>query len=148
MTRMLMVFAVAAFAFACGDIDDTTPDPSVTGEQVFDLNEEGRTYVVEGARADGQVPVIEVVRRSGDVESFTAWSGRVRAHAGVQVGDGNNPFRTIVVSNPTGEVSEFDAREQYYNHVPDEQGAACPPTCLHCPEDNAFLCMALCTGRH
>lgn len=149
MTRVLMALGVATFAFACADTDDTLSPVEVQTEQTrLDLNEEDQVYVVNGPRVGDETPEFTVVRRSGDVEPFGQWAARVQAHAGVDLTDGDNPFRAIVITNPDGRLTPEEVEDRYLVAVPEANSEqACPPACFHCPEDYGYLCYALCTGR-
>lgn len=142
--KALLIAGAALLAAACGEVE-TTESPS-TETQTIDLRNSG-TYTVATGYGDTENEVL-VVRANGESVPFGDWKRLVTNLHGVNLARfGTQDGHYVIVTDPTGEMTDDDAqliaRDERIEGS-ERSAAACPEDCLHCPEDNAFLCAQLC----
>ncbi len=139
------LFAVAVLFFTgCGDVDDTSA-PEYE-EKVIDLRVEGSSHTV---RVDG-ADEVAVIRRSGQRVPLSEWMAEIGDRHGIDLSDRIDPNsdELTITLGGAGDLERGHQERPEDDPSADlretEAGTACPEDCLHCPEDNAFLCAQLC----
>lgn len=142
--RYLWIAVTALALAACGDVDNT--ETQTYDKQVIDLRVADQSHEVSVEAAND----ITVVRRDGKVVPLPEWMADLGQRHGVNLHDQidpNNGRLTIRAGGPNdiGHERQRPDEDPGAGLREDEPTAgACPETCQHCPEDNAFLCAQLC----
>lgn len=151
--KAIWILGAVLFLGACGgsETDEGAAvvgnDGQLTEVKTVDLTADGRTYAVD-VRDDGGVGAdVSVHSHRGDF-TLAAWVNEVRlSHNLAELTSDDNTF--IILTNVNDIVEDKnptdmarEAREQARN------SANCPEECIHCPEDNVFLCQSMCSARH
>lgn len=147
------ILGAVLFLGACGgsETDEGAAvignDGQLTEVKTVDLTADGRTYAVD-VRDDGGVATDVNVRSHRGDFALADWVNEIRlSHNLAELTSDDNTF--IILTN-VNDISEDvnptdmarEAREQARSQ------ANCPEECIHCPEDNVFLCQSMCGARH
>lgn len=137
---------------ACGGEDSDTGaallgnNGELTEVKTIDLTADGRTYVVNVRENGGVSGDVTVNSRTGTYQLDT-WVDRVAvSHGRGTLTSDDGAFIVLtniyeVAEDLTPEDLAREAREQAHSQ------ANCPEECIHCPEDNVFLCQSMCGAR-
>lgn len=142
--RYLWIAVTALALAACGEVEDT--ETQSYEERVIDLRVADQSHSVS---VDGASDVT-VIRRDGQKVPLPDWMADLGQRHGINLHDRVDPNRgrlTIRVGDADNIGSERERPESDPGaglRADDNAAAACPETCQHCPEDNAFLCAQLC----
>jgi hypothetical protein len=148
------ILGAVLFLGACGGGDTSDEGAAIVGNdglltetKTVDLTADGTTYAVDVRDDGGVAGDITVRSHRGDLR-LGEWLRDVRiSHNLAELTSDDN---TLIVLTNVNDLAEDatptelarEAREQARN------GANCPEECLHCPEDNVFLCQSMCGARH
>ncbi len=144
----MLGFALALAA--CGGDENTSgaavlgPDGELTEVSTLDLTTaDGETFVVD-LRDDGTVPGDVSVNTHRGLFTLRAWVNDVAAgHNLATITSDDNTL--IVVGTAADNASSEGAAETAHAARETVRGqAGCPEQCIHCPQDNVFLCQGLC----
>lgn len=141
MTKWLLAGAALMLAAGCGEAET-----DAASTEVIDLRLDTASSVVpDNSAGNGTI----VIRRNGESVPLDEWAVEVSFTHDITLPERDHPQADpdlyVIVTDPGGELSEKDARlvANEARELADKQ-AACPDVCMHCPEDAAFLCAALC----
>ncbi len=141
--RYLWITVTALALAACGDVENT--ETQTYDKQVIDLRvaDQAHEVSVDGAND------VTVVRRDGRVVPLPVWMADLGQRHGVNIHEQIDPEngRLIIRAGGPNSVGEEIVRpddDPVAGLDEDDPAGACPETCMHCPEDNAFLCAQLC----
>jgi hypothetical protein len=143
-------FLAAALALAaCGQagVDDAParrvgPDGDEVGTHTMDLRQAGQGYVfdVDQGSPDDDLGVV-----GGDGQRVPArdWLARTTEHLRLDLSNYTGAVSVFTGVDPLIDLSSYRERSSLLgtgatNH------ATCPPTCIHCPEQNLAFCASLC----
>jgi len=142
------------FLGACGGAETDgesaallTPDGEMTEVTSLDLTEDGRTYVID-VRDDGRVAGDVTVNTRRGIFALSKWVDEVRR--GHQLPVLSSDDGEFILLTDLGDIAEDNTPENLARKAREQArtGANCPEECLHCPEDNVFLCQSMCgAGR-
>ena len=145
--KAMCMLGLALAMSACGGTEDVDTGAVRVDEggpvavTTLDLTAEDTAYVVD-VRDDGSVADDLIVRRiAGDSEA-ASWLTGLRTHLGLVE---FHPGSQLVFVTPIVDGNEFTP-EEIAQRARQHEGVdrPCPEDCVHCPEDNVFLCQALC----
>lgn len=148
------MLGVALLLGACGGAESDTGAEmldqrgQVTETKTIDLTaDDGRTYAVDVRDDGGVAGDITVRSHRGDLR-LGEWLRDVKlTHNLNELTSDDNTFIILtnvndIEADTTPADMAREAREQARSQ------ANCPEECLHCPEDNVFLCQSMCGARH
>ncbi len=142
--RYLWIAVTALALAACGEVEDTETQYE---ERVIDLRVADQNHEVS---VDGASNVT-VIRRDGQKVPLPDWIADLGQRHGVDLSERVDPDHGKLIIRAGGPLDVGEDRQRPESdpggdlRVDDEQAnGACPESCQHCPEDNAFLCAQLC----
>lgn len=149
------MFGVALALVACGGEETQTEGVAVLGDNgeltevnTLDLTTaDGRTFVIDVRDDGGVAGDVTVNSRRGNF-TLQGWVNDVAlSHNLTAITSDDNTLILVttvdaVIEDATPEDVASQAREQARSQ------ANCPEECIHCPEDNVFLCQSMCGARH
>ncbi|MFZ4736482.1 MAG: hypothetical protein ACOYM9_11085 [Bradymonadia bacterium] len=109
----------------------------------LDLTADDGAYVVD-VRGDGSIADDLVVRQVTGQRPAREWFDDVRVHLNIAEFQGGSQIVLVTGQFDRENESPESVAERARNGENAER--PCPEDCLHCPEDNVFLCQAMCGG--
>ena len=146
------ILGAALFLGACGGAESDEGaavlgnDGQLTEVKTVDLTASGRTYVID-VRDDGGVGRDLKVRSNRGTFAMNDWLSDVSL--GHNVGTVTSDDGTFILMTNVHDIAE-DVTPEDLAATAREQArgpGACPEECMHCPEDNVFLCQTMCGAR-
>ncbi len=142
--RYLWIAVTTLALAACGQVEDGETQSYEQNTIDLRVADQSHEVAVDGAQD------VNVVRRDGQVVPLNDWMADLGQRHGINIHERLNPDHDRLTIRAGG-PSDIGEQQQVQGDGPadgldDEQAGvgACPETCLHCPEDNAFLCAQLC----